>query len=99
MDSVLKKEPIRSQPWICAIVGDETVEYIIMCERQSLCKAPNLQVALFLVFSAYYCFNLEYPPLAKNIFFFIQDYILGHPDSNKKTATYLSVVSDIKRHL
>ena len=40
-----------------------------------------------------------YPIPAKNNLCFLQDYILGHPDSNKKTSTYLANVSDIKRHM
>ena len=50
-------------------------------------------------FFAYYCFNLEYPPMSKDVLYFIQDYILDHPDSRKKSGGYLAIVSDIKRNL
>ncbi len=70
------------QPRIATFVGEGTVQYFVLCERQVLCKVPTLQVAVFTTFAAYYCFNLEYPSVAKNIFSFLQDYILGHPDSN-----------------
>ncbi len=83
---------------IAAFVG-ESLQYVVLCEGRSLCIVSTLQVALFLVFSSYYCFNLAYPVPAKNIFYFLQDYVLGHPDSNKKTASYLATVSDIKRHM
>ena len=64
-----------------------------------MCKVPNLKTALFIAFASYYCFNLEYLTLAKNVFFFFQDYILGHPDSRKKSGGYPGVVSDIKRNI
>ena len=62
-----------------------------VCEGRPLCVIKTLQVALF--------FNLEYPIPAKNNFCFLQDYSLGHPDSDNKTSTYLANVSDIKRHM
>lgn len=43
--------------------------------------------------------NLEYPQPLKNVFYFLQDYILGQPDSSKKSANYLAIVSDIKRNV
>lgn len=94
-----KKPPVRTQPRIATFIGEGTVQYFILCEHQVLCKVQTLQVALFTAFAAYYCFNLEYPLAVKNMLSFFQDYILGHPDSNKKSGAYLGIVSDIKRHL
>ena len=99
VDVAFNKLPIRTQPRISAFIGEETVQYLVLCEHQVLCKVSSLQVALFTTFAAYYCFNLEYPSLAKNVFSFLQDYILSHPDSNKKPGAYLATVSDIKRNL
>ena len=75
------------------------MQFFVLCEQQVLCKVPTLQVAVFTAFATYYCFNLEYPLEAKNVFAFLQDYILEYPDSNKKSGAYLGIVSDIKRHL
>lgn len=101
MDSVEQASqqlPVRNQPRIAAIVGEGSTQYFV-CESKVLCEVPTLQAVLFTCFSAYYCFNLEYPVSAKNIFCFFRDYILGHPDSNKKSGTFLAMVSDIKRNL
>ena len=98
MQQACQQLPIRNQPQIAAIVGEGSTQYFVICESKVLCEVPTLQAALFTAFSAY-CFNLEYPASAKNIFCFFQDYILGHPDSNKKSGTYLATVSDIKRNL
>ena len=91
--------PKRSQPRIAAFVSEGATEYMILCENRCLCKCSSLQVALFTSFSAYYCFNLDYPKPAKSLFDFFQDYVFGHPDSSKKSGSYLAVVSDIKRNL
>ena len=94
------KPPARNQPRIIAMRGEEgAVEYFIICEQQVLCKQFSFPNALFFAFSAYYSFNLEYPPMSKNVLYFIQDYILDHPDSRKKSGGYLAIVSDIKRNL
>ena len=93
------KPPVRSQPRIAAFIGEGPVQYFVICESQVLCQVPTLQLALFTAFASYYCFNLEYPMAAKNVLSFFQDYILGYPDSNKKSGAYLGIVSDIKRHL
>ena len=99
IEAACVRPPMRTQPRIAAIVGDDSFEYFIVCEQQPLCKVPTLQTAIFIAFACYYCFNLEYPTVAKNVFHFFQDYILGQPDSNKKTGSYLGIVSDIKRNL
>ena len=89
--------PKRTQPRIAAFIGEQNTRYMVICEQKVLCKASSLQDCLFTTFAAYYCFNLEYPLPAKNILYFFQDYVLGHPDSRKKSGAYLAVVSDIKR--
>ena len=89
--------PARNQPRIAAVIEEETTQFFIMCEQKIVCKVDCLQNALFLVFSAYYVFNLEYPNNAKSILYFIQDYILSSPDTGKRLGSYLAVVSDIQR--
>ena len=71
----------------------------MVCEQKKFCRVSTLQLTLFVAFSLYYCFNLEYPDAAKGIYLFFQDFILEQPDRSKKTATYLSITSDIKRKL
>ena len=47
-------------------------------------RVSTPQLALFVTFSLYYVFNLEYPDDAKGVFLFLQDYILEQPDRSKK---------------
>ena len=96
VDSLSRKLPIRTQPRVAALVGEGSTQY---CKQRVFCKVSTLPLALFVAFSLYYCFNLEYPSQAKNILSFIQDFILCQPDSRKKSGGYLAVASDIKRNI
>ena len=87
------------QPSVVAILSEISTEYFILCENVCLCKVSRLSYAIFVMFSCYYCFNLDYSITAKNSFLFFQDYILGHPDPTKKTGTYIATVSDINSYL
>ena len=67
-----------------------------MCINAS--KIANECYALFLMFSAYYVFNLDYHK-QRRMYSFFQDYILGYPDSFKRPSPYITVVSDNKRNM
>ena len=87
----------KISPRIAAFVGEEAIQYFIIIERSVLCQVPSFQFALYLTFSSYYVFHLEYPKAIKNVMFFLQDYILSYPDSLRRPATYLATASDIKK--
>lgn len=53
--------PTRSSPRIAAFVGEEQKQYFVIVEQKVLCQVPSIQHALFIFFSAYYVFHLEYP--------------------------------------
>lgn len=93
---VLLKE-VASLPRVAAFVRDESIQYFIVVEQTVLCQVRSLQYALFLAFSSYYVFHLEYPKPIKNVMFFFQDYILSYPNSLRRPATYLATASDIKK--
>ena len=99
IEEICHKASKITQPRIVALKGEENTQYFISCECHVLCKVSSLKLAIFTAFSSYYIFNLKYPPSVKNLLCFLQDYMLEHPDSTKKSATYLAVVSDIKRCL
>lgn len=84
-------------PRIAAFVGQENVQYFILIEGQTLCEVTSFQLALFVCFSCYYIFHLDYPKIVKNVFFFLQDYVLAFPDSQRRPAVYLATASDIKK--
>ncbi len=73
-------------------------QFFVLVEQKVLCQVPSFQFALFILFSAYYAFHLQYPRSIKNVMFFLQDYVLAYPDSMHRPATYLATASDIKKH-
>lgn len=96
MDDICKESPPRNSPRIAALVGESTsVQYFVIVEQSVLCELPTFNAALYIMFSAYYVFNLAYSRQFKNTLQFLQVTVLGYPDSLKRTATYLAVSSDI----
>ena len=96
-EHVCDEVPIRSYPRIAAFVGEEQKQYFVLVERKVLCQVPSFQMALFITFSSFYVFHLEYPKLLKHTMFFLQDYVLAYPDSLRRQGSYLGTASDIKK--
>lgn len=96
-EHVCRELPQRSSPRIAAFIGEEMIQYFVLVEQCVLSQVPSLQHALFITFSAYYIFHLEYPKPVKNAMLFFQDYVLAYPDSQRRPATYLATASDIKK--
>ena len=61
-------------------IGAYDNQLFIFIEDAVLCSTNNLTDAIFLMFSSYYTFYVEYPPPVKAEFWFIQDYIYCYPD-------------------
>ena len=69
VETACTKPPLRCG-WIAAFVGENScVTILLFVNNKSCVQVPNLKTALFIAFVSYYCFNLEYPTLAKNVFF------------------------------
>lgn len=90
----------RTQPEIspglwCLVA--RVLQSILWYVNSKFCN--SLENAVFITFLTYYCFNLEYPVSERNTLYFIQDYILDHPDSLKNQLCIVAVASDIKRNL
>lgn len=83
-----------NSPCIAAFIGEEMIQYFVLVEQCVLSQVPSLQYALFITFSAYYVFHLEYPKPVKNAMFF---FVLAYPDSQCRPATYLATAYDIKK--
>lgn len=98
-EAICEQAPLRTSLRIAAFIGDEAIQYFVLVERKVLCQVPSFQQALFVAFCSFYVFHLEYPKEVKNVCFFLQDYVLGLPDSLKRPGTYLGVASDVKKHV
>ena len=59
-EGVCKEAPLRNSPRIAAFIGEESQQYFVLIEQCVLCQVPSFQFAVFVMFSAYYAFHLEY---------------------------------------
>ena len=78
--------PLRTSPRIAAFVGDQAIQYFVLVEQRVLCQVSSFQQAMFVAFSSFYIFHLEYPKELKNVTSFLQDYIIAYPDSLRGLA-------------
>ena len=96
MEEASQAVPKRNTPRIAAFRAPEKMQYFIFVEQSVLCEALDIQAALYFWFASFYVFNLEYDKNAKLLSLFFQDVILGLPDTNRRGASYISIVSDLK---
>ena len=96
-EGVCKEAPLRNSPRIAAFIGEQSQQYFVTTEQSVLCQVPSFQFAVFVMFSTYYAFYLEYPKPVKNALLFFQDYVLSFPDGLRRPATYLATSCDIKK--
>ena len=98
-DEVAMKEPARPAPRLAGFVNeDSATTYFIFVERKVLCTVQKFSKALMLWFIAHYVFNLEYPRVCKEVGLFFQEFVFCLPKKAKKSATYLTVTSDIQKY-
>ena len=72
---VCKEPPCKNSPRIAGFFGEESQQYFVLLEQRVLCQLPSLKFAVFIMFSAYYAFHLEYPKPVKTVMLFLQDYV------------------------
>ena len=96
---VAVRAPPRNSPRFAGFmnVGGES-SYFIFVEQKVLYQISSFSKALLVWFCVHYIFNLEYCKLAKDVALFFQEYVFGMPDRSKKSATYLTVCSDIQSY-
>ena len=91
--------PVRNSPRIGEFsVEDGNSTYYWFAEQRVLCEAPSFMKLLFLWFSVYYVFHLCYCPPLKDLCTFIQEFVFGLPCSDKRSTSYLTIVTDIQRN-
>ena len=96
---VAVRAPPRNSPRFAGFmnVGGES-SYFIFVEQKVLYQISSFSKALLVWFCVHYIFNLEYCKQAKDVALFFQEYVFGMPDRSKKSATYLTVCSDIQSY-
>ena len=68
------KLPVTA-PCIMVMESSETTTYDVVVEESSLVQSTDINTALVDLFSAYFVFDIEYPPELRPILIFIQHYV------------------------
>ena len=84
-----------SSPKLGRFVTEQHVSYYIFVEGMILCNCSSFAKAFFIWFCSHYVFNLEYHKYYHDAALFVQEFILGLPDTKKKSANYLTVATEI----
>lgn len=98
-DVVASRPPVRNSPRLAEFVvendGKET--FFIFIEKLTICEVNSFTRALFLWFCTYYVFHLNYCEVHSDFCIFMQEFVFGLPCPGKRTATYLTVATDIQQ--
>ena len=93
----------NNQPHIVRFVdacSDIPPTYFIAVEQQLLMECRNIQSAVFLMLATYYVFNIEYCAKVKDVLYYLQDRVLGFPDSAiKHSSVYRNISAAIELYL
>ena len=84
-------------PYIVAVIGDMSFEMLIVCERIPLVKSSDVLAILMCLVSAYFTFNIEYPPSLKSVLLCTQNLILGIKDSQHIPNSVLQLSSSLDK--
>ena len=69
--------------------------YHLFIEKIVVCKIHSFSKAVLVWLASHYAFHLEYSKYCRDVATFLAEFILDIPSDGKKSATYLSVCSDI----
>ena len=84
-----------ASPKLGRFLGEEHVSYYIFVEGRVLCSCNSFAKAFFVWFCSHYIFNLAYHKYYHDAALFIQEFVFSLPDTNKKSANYLTVATEI----
>lgn len=82
--------------------GDDLLhisEFLIVVEKEVLCKASTFPKALVCLFACYYVFDMAYPKECKNSLLFLEKALLHLSSSDKMTSSAIAAVSTMDKLL
>lgn len=96
IDEEIAKIPIQA-PCIVIIEASEATTYDVVVEGASLVQSTDLSTALVDLFSAYFAFDIVYPPELHPVLIFFQHYIFGLKDQQKVPVSVTTTVATMRR--
>lgn len=80
------------------VIEDGGSTYFLFVEQTTICESSTFTRALFLWFCIHYVFHLSYSTLLTDLCTFFQEFVFGLPSAGKRSASYLTVATDIQQH-
>ena len=101
-EQVATHRPPRSAPRFVGFKGDDSSTYVIYVDSRVVTDTPFFFKGIYaLLCFFFYVLNLEYCKQAKEVCLFIQEFVFSLPvpsvGTRQKSATYLSVTTDIQK--
>ena len=84
-------------PYIVVMETSEATTYDVIVERSSLFPSTDLCTALIDLFSAYFVFDIAYPPELYPLLIFFQHYVFGLTDKQKVLVSVITTVGTMRR--
>ena len=84
-----------TSPKLGRFVCEGQSTYYIFIEGVILCSCNSFTKGFYLWFCSHYVFNLSYHKYNHDAAMFIQEFVIGLPKSQKKSANYLTVATEI----
>ena len=66
-------------------------------EQITLCETATFTKTLFLWFCIHYVFHLSYSTPLNDLCIFVQEFVFGLPSSGKRSASHLTIATDIQQ--
>ena len=83
----------NSTPRIVRLSSSSSEQYFIIAEKDVFCEVPDLENGIFTWFILHYIQHIN------NVGLFFQDNIFQMSDHSSRSATYNSIIGDIKQYL
>ena len=81
-EAIAAAPPVRNAPWIGEFSAEDgNLMYFIFVEQKVLCSVNSFVKSLFIWFSLFYIFNLEYGKNTKDVCLFFQEFVFGLPET------------------
>ena len=71
--------------------------YFLFVEQKTLCQVNSFSRVLFLWFCVHYVFHRSDCDTLSDLCSLVQEFVFGLPCAGKRSATYLSIATDIQQ--
>ena len=99
IEEAASKQPARTSPRIIVFISEDMpATYHIIIEKKEVCEPIYTSTKAILIWAVcHYAFHLQYNKFAESTAMFLFECVLQMAQKGKKSATYLSVCTDISK--